>query len=468
MYKARIVRWNLHKNLRWPQKAALVRRIRQTGIEGQLLYNGRPVEHRLRRYCKENKISTANFETAARHSQCRRWRTPFVANSQAEPATLQFQSLFRFPSQPSTPVALYGDIRIAEEIIRNVEMYMNMYFTTGPGIRYYKVDSTLAARNGLHSQTDILVRNEEAWRDIVDPQTMHRHITNAFQAFKNGLIEAAFHESHRALDLIGTVIAQQTPELLAYLISVLIYWTADSSNLAQKIRQFILDMASTVLGKTHPVTTLVNHLCTLSEAVGRRHVWRAATDILDKSFACMEDAEPVNGAQFCYYSGLRGEGFINEAQDYLDVMYSTDGKLEERNSWYVSEKAWLLKMQDKYPEAEMKYRECLQLVEEYEREILAEGSNSNWIGWRVEIIDSLVNLAEILDFTDRIDEANAMWWRALEFDSAAFGPDDAVTHITGSWFDNFLTDHGLLEERAVLRDRCPWLLTRRQIPKEFW
>lgn len=468
MYKARISAWKLHKNLKKAEKAVWVQKIRQTGAGGQLIYNGRPVEHRLRRFCKENRVPAGPLREITRHYRDRRRRAPIAVSSRIESATFDLHSFFQSPSQPAPPIALYGDIRFAEEIVRNVDIYMNFYFTSGLGTWYYKVDPTVPARNELTLQSQVLIKNQEAWRDIVRPETVIRQLDNALYAFRNGFIETAFQESHKALDLVKTILEQQTPTLISYFFAFFTsYRTYNTSQFEQNISQFLIDMASNVLGKTHPMMEVINHLYMLSGLVEKCSVWRAATDVLEHSFRCLKDDEPVRITQWWYGSGIRAAGLITEAQDYLDVICGPNGTIQEQKPRYMGRKACFLAIQRKYLEAEIQLRECLELLEEDEFDILAEGSDSDWLGWCGEIHGGLFHLAETLENTDRVDEAKAMWWRVIEFGFVVFGPEGVETRIFGSTFDKFLTWHGAMEERAVLRAQCPWLLSRKEIPKEF-
>ena len=473
MYKARINSWKLCKNLKKTEKAAIVRTVRQKRLGGRILHNGRPINHRLVRYCKENSVSLGNLESPTHETQSPSGDRPVDFNSRAESAPRNLQSLFRAPFQPFTLIALHGGMRTAEEIIRNTHVYLDFYFSTGPGTRYYhKVDPTAMTvhRELPAQQFFILIRNEEAWNDAVDPIKMYSHIVDAFEILEKGFIDSAFTEIGKAFELVRTILEQQTPTLLSLLFRSLTYPADDSSGFARTKSQFILDMAVTVLGDAHPFTKIVHQLCKFSVAAEKSHVWRAVTDLLSSSFEVLEDSTSLHDVRYSYSAGVRDLGFLNEAENCFDVVYSTkDGVFEEQNPVYIYNKAYLKFRRKKYLEAEIQYRKCLELLKEAEREILAGGStDSEWPSrWSNLINNCLFRLARILEHMNRIDEVEAMFGRALEFCSAAFGPDSARFQVGASRFDDFLTCYGYIEESAALKAQYPCLLARKRIPKEF-
>jgi tetratricopeptide (TPR) repeat protein len=468
MYKKRIDVWNLRKNLKKVEKAALVRRVRQTrGAEG-LFFRGRPIQHRLERYCRENPTPPEGLENTFRGKMQRRSAYPVRVSGESESAEHRLLSFCPSPFQPSQPVALYGDIRSAEVILWNTEVYLNFYLATGPGTRYFRKDTVMAARKGLPAQSSVLVKNEGAWKDVVNPGHIFQHLLNATNALDYGFIGLAFKSIDKATKLIEVTLQQQEPSLLAYLFPILTDLMESSSNLGQKTLQFILSMAATVLGDRHPMSVVVKGFCTLSSPVDKCYVWRGVVDALSKSFAALEDSQLLHKTRSGYLYGLLRLGSIDEAHDYLDVIYYQDGKIEETNPRYAGYKSSFLILLGKYMEAESQLMRVMDVVQEVELEVLADATSAKSSITSVgDVFDCLYYLALALARLERIEEAKAIWWRAFEFASAAWGLDHIHTQLAGSILDDLLTEHGFVEESAALRAQHSWLLRRQKLPREY-
>ncbi|KAF7508934.1 hypothetical protein GJ744_008490 [Endocarpon pusillum] len=461
MYKGRINTWNLHKNLKKVEKATLIRRVRQTGRANPPLFKGRPVQmHRLVRYCKENKVPTSGLEAVVHRGGQRRLASPVDVSSGAESEAHSLQSLFRTPSQPARPITIHGDMRTAELIVWNSEVYFTEYFTSGLGTYYYRPKLTIAALSGRPTQNSVLTKNEEAWDGVVNALSVAHHITDAFWALQSGFAQSAFTAVNEALDLLETLFKQQSPTLLQYLINVLETEARGDSDLAKRVRQFITDMGTTVLGSAHPLSVILNSLCTISSTIGEMYAWRAVTDSFNKFFAVLEAPDTLFNLCLCYVDGLKARGWVQEAQDYLEVMYAPEGKIEEHNVTYIGQRAHLLRKQHKFIEAEVEYRKCLELLEWAERDILANGLHSGLQNGRSYIRTCQSGLARVLKHMGRIDEAQAMYRREVEFVCAAYGPDSIDIQIATSTFDDFLVKNGYIEESTALRAQYPFLLRR--------
>lgn len=437
MYKERIKIWGLHKNLTRVEKETMIRKIGQRRPVNQTLLNRRPLLHRLERYCKENRISA-----------------PYELHSVLKPAF-----------QLAQPIALYGSIRTCEVIMQNIEIYMDYYFTSGPGTQYYK-KVVATAYHGSADKALVFVEDEEAWKDMLDPVEIVYLVNDAFDAFESGFIELAFRTMEEGLALVETMFNQQSPSLLGYLFSILLRWKHFRSHLTGKMVNFVLKMASTILGDAHPLSIIANQLVTQTNANESCYIWRALTEALTRAFEPLENSRQIEAVRwYCLY-GVKRLGSIGEAQDYLER--TVGAETVQKGPKYLHEKAHLFFKQERYLEAETLYRECLESWKDEQQDILAWGTDSESLEWKFDIRNCLGCLAAMLDHTDRINEAKVMWRRFFEFDSKAFGSDGVNTVITGSSFSDFLAKHGFLEEREMLRAECPELLHRREIPKEFW
>jgi hypothetical protein len=462
MFKARINMWNLHKNLKKAEKATLIRKVRQTREADQLLFKGRPVQmHRLLRYCKENKIPLQGPGTATPRNRQQRLQSPHDASSRADSAMLELQSLFRSASQPSEPVAMYGDMRTAEVIIWNTETYMNSYFTTGLGTRYFKVKSTAVAREEAPGQSLVLVRDEGACDGVVEPVTMYNHVCDAMYALECGFIESAFKAIDKAYGLVQNLFEQEAPTLLSFLVGIFVWQAEGDSNFEKNVRQFILDMAKTVLGHAHPLSKILNSLCIVASTDEKFHVWRIMCEALSKFFGALEDPGPLRAVRKQCMNGLRYNGFLKESEHYFYLLY---GNIEEQNPSYISRKASFLEEQGNYTEAEIQYRICLELMKEVEYEILENDTNSSTLEWWPEIYFCQSGLAIVLEWTGRIDESKAIRWRNLHFISAAMGPDSVDFEVAVSRLDSFLQRKGYFEESTALKIQYPCLLRRKKLP----
>ena len=181
MYKPRIKDWNLHKNLTEDRRATMVRKVMRRGRADGLLLNGRPVQHRLERYCKAKNVSPEDLVASASRRRQRRSASPVRVVGQSELAEQRLQSFFRSPSKPSPPIAPYGNTRTYEDIFWNIEVYLSDYFTTGPGTRFYRKQSAVAVQNGFAGESLVLIRNDEVWKDAISPETMYKRIIDGLQ-----------------------------------------------------------------------------------------------------------------------------------------------------------------------------------------------------------------------------------------------------------------------------------------------
>ncbi|ERF72318.1 hypothetical protein EPUS_02205 [Endocarpon pusillum Z07020] len=461
MYKGRINAWNLHKNLKKAEKATLIRKVRQKRRPNPPLFKGRPVQmHRLLRYCKENKVPTSGLEAVVRRGGQRRMTSLVDVSSGAESETYNLQSLFRTPSPPARPIAIHGDMRTAELIIWTNEVYLKEYFTTGLGTYYFKPELTIAALNGRPTQASVSTKNEEAWDRVVDPLSMIKHITDAFCALQSGFAQLAFTTVSEAFDLLETFFKQQTPILLPCLICVFENRTRGESDFSRHVRQFILSMGTTVLGSAHPLLVILNSLCTISSTNGKMFAWRVVTDSFSKFFDVLKIPGMLLYLRLFYIDGLRGRGWVQEGQDYLEAVCSPEEEIEGQNVDYILVKAILLRKQHKFIEAEVEYRRCLELLEGAGCDILANGLPSKLLS-RWHYLDvCLFGLGRILKATGRIDEGQAMYRGYIELVCAAYGPDSVETQVATSAFDDFLVENGYIEESAALRAQYPFLLGR--------
>jgi tetratricopeptide (TPR) repeat protein len=465
MYKTRINAWNLHKNLKKAQKATLVRKVRpKDGVE-QLLPNGRPLMPRLLRYCRENKFELRAIGAATPTNRQRRMNS-ILASNHAGTAALEGQSLLRLVSQPSHPIAMYGDMRNAEAIIWYTEAYLDSYLTTGPGTLYYQLVPVEPASENGTAQSLTWTRNESVWSNVENTVGLIDHVADAMLALKWGFSETAFEAVGKAQDLLQPLFKQQAPRLITDLIDILAVRALGDSKFARNFRKFIFDMAATVLGTAHPLSMIISILCTFSSMADQLRVWRVVTDSYDRLLSVVKESGTSESIRWGYFWGLREGNLIHEAQDYLEVMFSGHGVLREQNAQYISQKADLLRMQGKYMEADFQYRRCLELLKDAENDIMAHGRNSTFLDEWCEIDYCLYGLAHSLKNTDRIDEAKPMYWRCFKFNCAASGPDSVDAQIAGADLDDFLIGHGYLEESATLRAQCPALLRRNEIPPE--
>jgi hypothetical protein len=309
MYKARVNIWNLHKNLKKAEKASLLQKVRQIKGVNLTLFRGRPVPmHRLVRYCKENNVPTENLKIAPLRKRQRLLESPSDSGSHTASAESGLQSLFRSPHQPSPSIAVYGDTRTTEVIIWNTEAYLNYYFTTGPGTLYYEVKPAAVAGKELPATSLVLVKNERAWEDVVNPRTMYHHMIEAVWALKAGFIDSAFKALDKGYDLVQVLFKQQAPTLLSYLFLLFVSMLNDNSIFMRNVRQFILDMAATVNGGTHPRSIILNSLYTVSSTADKFYAWRAVVDALTESFVKLEDSNRFDPYASATTKGQGGNG----------------------------------------------------------------------------------------------------------------------------------------------------------------
>lgn len=222
-----------------------------------------------------------------------------------------------------------------------------------------------------------------------------------------------------------------------------------------------------MLGSTHPLSIIVNSICKVSSVIDRCRVLRTVTDALVDSFKILEDPSPRAETRQCYLNGVTSLKLRKEAQDYLSLVFSPGWEGDdEQDAEQIYQTASLLQLRHNVVEAEIQYRKCLAWLKEVELDILANGEDSSWLGWRYLINDCLVKLVWGLERMERIEESKTMWWRSLEFAFAAYGQDSVYILVRAARFDDFLTRHGYVKESRTLRDWCPSLLYRTKLPPE--
>jgi hypothetical protein len=189
----------------------MIQKMRHGKPINQTLPNHRPVWHRLVRYCKENGVSAA---TLATNSRDRRSTTLCNTDAHSISAPPELQSLFEPAFHPAQPIALHGNVRAVEIVIQNIDIYVNHYFTEGPGIRYYTKKFLGDAGQRSDSRAFILVEDEQAWQDVLDPVDVVNSMRNTDDAISMGFTESGFRELANAMDRIKILFTQQNPGLV--------------------------------------------------------------------------------------------------------------------------------------------------------------------------------------------------------------------------------------------------------------
>ncbi|KAF7513310.1 hypothetical protein GJ744_009731 [Endocarpon pusillum] len=460
MYKGRIKSWKLHKNLKKDEKVGLVRKIQQKRAVNNTLPNGRSILHRLERHCRENKAPPTALAT---NSLDNHPRARFNAGDNAAGGSTVLQSLFGPAIEPTRSIALYGSIRSVEVIMQNVEIYMNYYFIEGPGTRYYKKKFVMIASQ--HAVGQVLVDDEKAWQHVLHPQVVTDIIGEAVIDLRSGFIDLALRKMNEAFELVRRLLKEQTPHLLSCLCVLLIGWGQNTPNFAEKIYEYLVEMASIVLGSAHPLSIVIKLLGSLSDNAEKTYVLCALSKALATSFSTLENPEPLSFAHSWCLHVLRKLGSINAARDYLNAAYV--GETAQKDSPYFLQKANLLYRQGKYLEAEIAYIKVLKLLKVYGQDMSGMEPAAESSSWCGQVGLSLLKLASTLDRTGKIDEARAMWRRVLDFASKFRGPNSTDYRNNGKAFDRFLTKHGYFEDREALRAECPWLLNRKKIPRKL-
>jgi hypothetical protein len=468
MYKARSRAWGLRKYLKKDEKERLVRQIMQSKPHGPFLHNGKPILHRLLRYCKENNISWESTESTTQHAENQSQRSPAANDSDISSATRSLQSLFRGHFQLSPPITIYGNMRVNETIVWTTQAYLSTYFVTGPGSRLYKADQPLEACHNSHDQSSVLVKNEEAWHGMTEPLEVTDGIHEALLALDCVLTDTAFTRLQNHLSFVKFLLEQQLPDLLPSLISILVTvatQASDNSQLARMVRDYILEMAATVLSEAHPITVILYQLSTPSLVAEKCHVWRAVTDVFSNAFDILKTPAWNQHHRLRFISGLKTLGFHDEAETYLDLNYKPSNLTNIFKGWnYYYQKGDLSSCRGDYVNAELYLRKCFQLWRNFES--VPKFTDGRLLGWYRLRTRCSVSLANTLENMERIDEAKAVMRQYFEGLHDGYSPDVAHMQVAGCHYDDFLTHHGYIEESMALRAQHPWLLTRNEIPKE--
>lgn len=460
MYKTRINDWNIHKNLKMVQKAEMVETAKHMGAQYQPLHHNRPVQHRLTRFCRENQSAQRQPGAGRKPARGRRL-------DRGRSTAMTLQSLPGAAAQNPRLISPRGDARGIEEIVWNAGVYLDSYFTIGPGTRYYKASPSLATPCAQPQQSRALVRDEQAWRDVTEPYDLYNSLLDVIFLLRRGFVDPAFATAAKLNDLVQTVLQQQSPDLMTCIFSLFTEQRIVNLNIGKKFQLFVTNMAAIVLGKTHPITNVLRKLCTLESATQRCRVWCAVTDASVESFERLETPDVIRDMRMRYCFGLEDQGLVRQAEVVLDKIFAASGEMDRYTLEFTRQKARLLKKQEKYLEAEAELVNAVQMLQVHEQDILTHGKQSTSRYWRFNIDHLLFDLAVLLRQRNRAEEAKTMFWRVMEFDIASFGADHRETVLTGSNFEDFLMDEGFEDDRETLRAKCPELRGRKIIPEAF-
>jgi hypothetical protein len=451
MYKGRIKSWKLLKNVSKDDKLAMLRKVRHGGAINQTLPNGRPILHRLLRYCKENKVSPATLAMNIRDGR--------LGTSRNISASRELHSYFESAFQPARPIAFCGTLRAVEISIRILETYLVHYFAEGLGSRYYKKKFL----GGSDSQAYVLATDRQACQDLLSPRLVYNSIIEASSAIRSGFIKAGFRKLHNTMDCFKSLFKQQSPLLISKFLLILLSRDSRDTKIFQMIKEFVLGMASTVLRETHPLNVIAKELTTLSNVAEQCYVWRALTEMMVTPFSLLEDSSPLTLAITDCVVGLTGLDSKDEASNYLDSLFA--GRLQRRQPEFLPLKGRLLFYQGRNSESIILLRECLDIWKVDEQDILAAGEDSVSCSCFPLIFQCITSLAGALEELDEIDAAKACNRRLFNLTYRATGPESLMTQICASAFGDFLAFHDYLEEKEAFEEEYPAVLTGKEIPK---
>lgn len=319
MYKKRIHDWNIQKNYKKADKAAIVRDLKilleyrddealpdDMDFDG-LMYKGRPVKtHLLVRHLRENRSPNNRRGLAPNEG-------PSTRTSQADRRVTQRSA------SPARLITEYGQRKNVEMLLLNGTRHMDSY------VARRNMDGHLP----LHESTGFTQKLESAM--LLESQG---HISTAFGVVNN------------ALDDVHSLVSKQHPNIFIRLFDI---FGRQESGLMRSAQGFFMEMVRAVLGAEHPVTIARALIMTITDEDAKTFFWWRFNEML------REKLGPEDSAAYkaCLWrlSTLRRQERYEEALRDLDIML---GRGWIAKSEYFFWQGQMLASLQNYGEAEAK------------------------------------------------------------------------------------------------------------------
>ena len=414
MYKTKINAWNIHKNYKKADKAAIIRDFKRLmattnndvlpdEIEcDEFTYKGRPVKmHCLIRYLKEKKIDASDSANAD-------------IEDNAVALFNEAVSAINNTESPETLVSEVGDFRNTEILLMGAANFMDSYITN---IRTKPTPYKHQSR-GFTQQMDTVM--------ILESQ---------------GRLRRAVSLMNEALDGVVDIVSEQYPTIFSRMFHLFLF-EQSKSMLMQSAQRHVMEMANVVLGPEHPVVQACTIIPKLGSEEARLQAWKSFLNVyvdwLKRSIARQQlgsdDPTALRG-HLARIAALGRLGMFEEALSDLDS--SIKQKLLSQSE-YLFRRGQMLIGLGRYQEAECKLNEALELGSHEEQ---------NATQFIVKVLDPL---AQVLELQDQHAAARDSHLQSMRLSAQLYGESSLETMLTISTFEKFLRRQEMHGEAEVL------------------
>jgi hypothetical protein len=429
MYNKRINDWNIHKNYKKPEKAAMVRALKIDKASSKALlqrdhvlahditspshtFKGRPVKiDRLIRYLKE----TASL------------------NSDPRPA-------FGGVAEPTRLITEYGENKYAETLFKCTSQHLEFY---------------LASKSTLHPSTSTKPPLGVATGSLTNeqglPGKLHTVLGNFFEKYEtvmrlqsHGRISAAFRICNEVMDSVRFLFLQQHPSLISFFFHLLLVTRRAKAEFMQSIWNFVINMGKTVLGSSHPVVVACILMQTFTTDSSTILIWRALNDMLCNGLSVTDPC--VKQAREWHWASL---SYLGRSEEALEDINRLSAKKEISEYSYLGWHSTLLVHLQRCDEAELELRKVIDMTQIRDDVLTTRRSQ------HLDRGTAMVALAIVLERQGRYVEAKEQWLEILSFSCRVFGLLDDRTLENVSCFENYLQREARYEEAAALRCQYP-------------
>lgn len=413
MYNKRINDWNIHKNYKKSEKAAMVRAFKiERSSNKAVLQRDHVFAHDVTNTARTFKGRLVKMDRLIRHL-----RETCSLNNDLRPA-------FRGVPEPARLITEYGENRDAETLFRCASQHLELYI------------ASKTTNNG-----GIVKELPEESDDFLDKCGI------ALSLERLGRISAAFRICNEALDSVRHLFLWQHPSLISFFFRMTLWKEKENEEFVQSILNFVIDMGKTVLGSGHPVVAACIVVQRLNIDSFAMPVWRTLNDLLCNGLSIRNPG--VSEVRIWYLLGLI---YLRKDEEALEDLDQTQARKEIPESMSLWLQSTILISQTRYHEAELKLRKLIAMLEVRDDDALTTRRPQQRAMTREA---ARINLAILLEIQGRHVEAKEQWLENLGLCRRVFGLFGRRTLENVSQFEYYLRREARYEEAAALRCQYP-------------
>lgn len=429
MYNKRINDWNIHKNYKKSEKAAMVRAFKIDKASNEaLLQRDHVLAHDITSSRRTFKGRPVKVDRLIRHL-----KETTSSNSDPRPA-------FRGTVEPARLITEYGENKYAETLFKCASQHLEFYLSSKSTLR---LSASRTPPLGLATASPT---NEQGLSD-----KLHTPIDNFLEKYhvaiglqRDGRISAAFRICNEAMDSVKFLFVQHPANLISFFFRLLLLTRKEKSEFAQSIWNFITNMGKTVLGSSHPVVVACILAQTFTTDNSTILVWRTLNEILFNGLGVTDPC--VLQVRGWHWAGLL---FLQRSQEALEDLNRLWAKKEISETYYLGWQSTLLVSLQRWDEAELELRKLIDMTQTWDDVLTTRRCQYP------ERETAMYSLAFVLERQGRYVEAKVQWLETLSFCCRVFGLVHRRTLGNVSFFEDYLQRQALYEEAAVLRSQYP-------------